>query len=187
MRPLALVVTTAVAAVLAGHGLAGADATAPPTSPPVDLVHIELTQGRLRFVAPRTVTEGDYLAVVNDTKPAQVGPHTFSLVARGSIPKTRSARDNCFTPRHICMAIARWHGVEGEGPPTVNPVDVGAAGWSTMGSLAKEGDSWFTGRKPRASIVEQVLANPGTEPKPIYFMCAIHPWMHGRITVLPAG
>ena len=52
-----------------------------------------------------------------------------------------------------------------------------------MGSVNKKGDSWFTGFKPHASFSQQVTATPQT----IYFMCAIHPWMHGKITVLPAG
>lgn len=176
-----------IAAVLAGPGLAGADSTAPPPGAKVDVVHIKLVKGQLEFVAPKTATEGDYLEVVNDTRASEVGPHTFSLVTKGSIPKTSGARRNCFTPNHICMAIAKWHGVKGEGPPKINPVDVGPEGWSTMGSLKKKGDSWFTGNKPKASNVQQILADPGSEPKTIYFMCAIHPWMHGQITVLPAG
>jgi len=32
--------------------------------------------------------------------------------------------------------------------------------------------------------VQQVTAAAGTT---IHFMCAIHPWMHGQITVLPAS
>ena len=53
-----------------------------------------------------------------------------------------------------------------------------------MGNLHKLGDSWFTGNKPEASITQQVTASAGTT---IYFMCAVHPWMHGKITVGPTG
>jgi hypothetical protein len=140
-------------------------------------------EGNLRFEAPKTIADGEDLAVVNTTNPHKVGPHTFSLVTKGSIPKTPKARQLCFTPHHICKAIASWHGVKGNGPVKENPAEAGLDGWDTMGSLTTEGDSWFTGEKPGASIVQQVTAEPGR----IYFMCAIHPWMHGSIEVLPGG
>ncbi len=145
-------------------------------------VYIKDGKGGLRFVAPKTIFAGEDLAVLNQTNPKQVGPHTFSLVTKGSIPKTPNARKNCFTPKHICMAIASWHGVKGNGPVKTNPATAGAEGWDTLGSLTKKGDSWFTGSKPGASIVEPVTAAAGTT---IYFMCAIHSFMHGKIEVLP--
>jgi hypothetical protein len=139
-------------------------------------------EGGLRFVAPKTIASGAELEVINQTNPHKVGPHTFSLVTKGSLPKTKKAENNCFTPKHICMAIAKWHGTNGNGPITKNPVKAGAEGWDTLGSVTKTGDSWFTGTKPKTSIVQKVTAAAGTT---IYFMCAIHPWMHGSIEVLP--
>jgi hypothetical protein len=136
----------------------------------------------LRFVAPKTIIAGEDLAVLNQTNPKQVGPHTFSLVTKGSIPKTPKARQTCFTPKHICKAIATWHGVKGNGPVKKNPAAAGAEGWDTLGSLTKKGDSWFTGSKPGTSIVQKVTATAGTT---IYFVCAIHSFMHGSIEVLP--
>ena len=149
---------------------------------PANTVFIKAGKGGLRFEAPKTIVAGEELEVLNQTNPKQVGPHTFSLVTKGSIPKTPKARQTCFTPKHICMSIAHWHGVTGNGPVKVNPVEAGAEGWDTLGSLTKTGDSWFTGTKPKASIVQKVTAAAGTT---IYFMCAIHPWMHGSIEVLP--
>lgn len=183
VRALAPVAALGLAAVLVAPGLAGAD-TAPPAGAKVDVVHIVFEKGALKFVAPESVDQGDYLEVVNETNPKQVGPHTFSMVTQGSLPKTKNARQRCFTPNHICKAIANWHGAKGEGPPTINPVEAGPEGWSTMGTLHKTGDSWFTGEKKGASIVQQVTAQASTT---IYFMCAVHPWMHGKINVLPAG
>ena len=136
----------------------------------------------LRFVAPKTIVAGEDLAVLNQTNPKQVGPHTFSLVTKGSIPKTPKARQICFTPKHICKAIASWHGVKGNGPVKKNPATAGEEGWDTLGNLTKKGDSWFTGEKPGTSIDQKVTAAAGTT---IYFMCAIHPFMHGSIEVLP--
>jgi hypothetical protein len=144
-------------------------------------VYIKAGKGGLRFEAPKTIASGEELEVLNQTNPKQVGPHTFSLVTKGSIPKTPKARQVCFTPNHICKAIASWHGVKGEGAPTKNPAKAGLEGWDTLGSLTKPGDSWFTGTKPNASFEQPVTAAAGTT---IYFMCAIHPWMHGSIKVV---
>ena len=180
-----LVAAAAALFVVAGPGLAGADTATPPAGATVDVVHIEEVKGSLKFVAPESVHAGDQLEVVNDTDPHKVGPHTFSLVTKGSIPKTPSARKSCFTPKHICMSIAKWHGFDPKTEKiTINPAKAGAEGWSTLGSTSKKGDSWFSGEKPDGHISQEVSA---TAPSTIYFMCAIHPWMHGQITVLPAG
>jgi hypothetical protein len=125
--------------------------------------------------------------VVNLTNPRQLGPHTFALVDPNTIPKTKHARKVCFTKHHICKAIAKWLGVHGNGPPTINPSDAGGPGWDTSGNLTKKGDVWFTGNKPNTSIVQQLNVDTSAGPKTIYFQCAIHPWMHGSLEVLPAG
>jgi hypothetical protein len=131
------------------------------------------------------VSRGDLLEIVNKTNPKQVGPHTFSLVKKESQPpNTRAAEESCFTPKHICLAIAHWHGANGKSPPTKNPSEAGAKGWSTMGTLNKKGDSWFTGNKLNASFSQVVSASAGTT---LYYMCAIHPFMRGSIKVEPVG
>ncbi len=161
---------------------AGPSATPPAAGP---TVYIKGGEKSLRFVAPKTIVAGEDLTILNTTDPHKVGPHTFSLVTKGSIPKTAKARQLCFTPHHICKAIASWHGVKGNGPVKVNPAEAGKTGWDTLGSLTKEGDSWFTGTKPDASFTQPVTADTAAGPTTIYFMCAIHPWMHGSIEVLP--
>jgi len=175
---------------------ASASALAAPYSPPsgpstptasVPTVYIKDGKGGLRFVAPKTVVSGEELAVVNQTNPHKVGPHTFSLVTQASLPKTPKARQLCFTPKHICKAIAAWHGVKGNGPVKVNPVEVGTPGWSTLGSITEKGDSWFTGEKPGTSIEQPVSVDTTAGASRIYFLCAIHPWMQGSINVLPGG
>lgn len=186
LRALALAVpAAALAVVVGGSGLAGAAETAIPDTGTTDQISIVLSKGKLKFSYPETVAYGDELEIVNKTNPKEVGPHTFSLVTKGSIPKTAKARKNCFTPKHICLAIAKWHGFN---PKTekisVNPAEAGPEGWSTMGNATgKKGDSWFTGEKPGSSITQQVTAAPGTT---LYFQCAVHPWMHGKVTVTPA-
>lgn len=179
LRALAVAVATAaLTAVVAGSGAAGAAET---TTGTTDVIKIELTKGKLKFVAPETVAKGDQLEVENETNPKQVGPHTFSLVTQGSVPKTAKQRKNCFTPKHICLAVAMWHKFN---PKTetigLNPVKAGPAGWSTMGNATgKKGDSWFTEKKGD-SITQEVTAEVGTT---LHFICAVHPWMHGQVTV----
>lgn len=182
-RALALAVpAVALLFVFVGPGLAGA-ATGASASATTDVIKIELTKGKLKFVAPETVTKGNQLEIVNETNPKQVGPHTFSLVKKGYVPKTPQARQNCFTPKHICMAIAQWHGFQPKTEKiTINPAKAGAEGWSTPGSPTKKGDSWFTETKGETFAQEVAASAPPT----LFFICAVHPWMHGQVTVLPA-
>jgi plastocyanin len=178
-RTIALSVPLAAAALaLLAPALASAAIT--PTGI-TDTISIQEVNGALKFVAPVSVTQGDELKIVNETNPKKVGPHTFSLVEKGALPKTGPARKNCFTPKHICLSIAKWHGLNQREEVTINPAKAGPEGWSTMGSLTKKGDSWFSGEKKGTSFTQQVSAEPGT----LYFMCAIHPWMQGQVTVLP--
>jgi hypothetical protein len=182
---MALVALGAIVPALAlgaGDGESTAAATAS-----VPTVFIKAGKAGMRFVAPKTVTTGEELKVINQTDPHKVGPHTFSLVTQGSLPKTPKAQKVCFTKNHICKAIAKWHGVKGNGPVKENPAEAGAAGWDTLGTVKIKGDSWFTGNKPGTSIVQQVSVDTSAGPQRIYFLCAIHPWMRGSINVLPAG
>ena len=135
------------------------------------------------FVAPESVTVGDQLEIVNKTNPKQVGPHTFSLVTKSSIPKTKKQIGTCFTPKKICFAVAQWHGFNPKTEKiTKNPAKAGPAGWSTMGTATgKKGDSWFSGETKGGHISQEVTAEAGTT---LYFMCAIHPFMHGQIKVV---
>ncbi len=142
---------------------------------------MELTKGKLKFVGPASVTVGDQLEIVNETNPKQVGPHTFSLVTKGSLPKTPKARKNCFTPKHICLAVAIWHGFNPKNEAiTKNPSKAGPAGWSTAGNATgKKGDSWFTEKKGE-TFSQEVTAAPGT----LYYLCAVHPFMQGKVNVV---
>ena len=176
LRALALAVSaTAVLAVPA------AAAAATPTGV-TDVISMELTKGKLKFVGPESVTVGDQLEIVNKTNPKQVGPHTFSLVTKGSLPKTPKARKGCFAPKHICLAVAMWHGFNPKTEQiTKNPAKAGPAGWSTMGSTSKKGDSWFSGETKGGHFAQEVTAEAGTT---LYYLCAVHPWMQGKVNVV---
>jgi hypothetical protein len=187
LRVLTLAVPAAALAVVFGSSsLAGAAETTVTTPTGVkDVISMSLEKGKLKFVAPETVTVGDQLEIVNKTNPKQVGPHTFSLVTKGSIPKTRKAQNSCFTPKKICLAVAQWHGFDPKTEKISMPlVKAGPAGWSTMGdATGKKGDSWFSGEKKGGHVSQEVTAEAGTT---LYFICAVHPFMHGQVKVLPA-
>ena len=153
-----------------------------------DTIYIKAEGHNLKFVGPKTVTQGDMLKIVNTTNPKQVGPHTFSLVNPGSVPKTPSARQNCFAPKHICQAIAQWQGFKPKTERiTINPAKAGEPGWDTAGNgTGKKGDSWFTEKKGQ-SFEQIVSANAANGPKILHFICAVHPWMHGQIEVVAPG
>jgi hypothetical protein len=156
-------------------------AVAPTPTGQTATITVREVAGKLRFVGPTTVTEGDTLEIVNRTNPLEVGPVTFSLVRPGYLPKTKRAQAVCFTPGHICWAIAEWQGVHGEGVPTINPVEAGESGWDTPGSTGSVGDSWFSGTMPGASFAQEVTARAGTR---LWFMDAIHPWLRGTVKVV---
>ena len=106
---------------------------------------------------------------------------TVSLVRPGHLPKTRRAQARCFTPSHICWAIAEWQGVGGDGLPTINPAEAGLPGWDTSGTSTSPGDSWFSGLDPGSSFAQEVTA---TAPSRLWFMDAIHPFLRGTIKVV---
>jgi hypothetical protein len=178
MRALVLAVSAA-ALTLAFVGTAAA---ATPTGV-TDVISMDLTKGKLKFTGPESVTVGDQLEIVNKTNPRQVGPHTFSLVTKGSLPKTPKARKGCFAPKKICLAIAIWHGFNPKTEQiTKNPAKAGPAGWSTAGNAtSKKGDSWFSGEKKGGHFSQEVTAEAGTT---LYYMCAVHPWMQGKVNVV---
>jgi hypothetical protein len=182
---VAVAATAALVLAAFGPGLAGAEVAPTGTT---ETIYAKEVKGALKFVAPASVHVGDNLTILSETDPKKVGPHTFSLVTKGSLPKTPAARKSCFTPKHICMSIAKWHGFNPKTEKiTINPAKAGEEGWSTLGSNTKKGDSWFSGEsKKGTSITQQVTVDPATTPT-IYFMCAVHPWMQGKTTVLPAG
>jgi len=180
LRALVLVASAAALALAISGPVSTAAVT--PTGK-TEVISMELTKGKLKFVGPETVVAGDQLEIVSDTNPKQVGPHTFSLVTKGSLPKTRKAQQSCFTPKKICFSIAKWHGFNPKTEKiTKNLVKAGPAGWSTMGSNSKTGDSWFSGETKKGTHVSQeVTAEPGTV---LHYICAVHPEMQGEVEVV---
>jgi hypothetical protein len=159
----------------------GMSAAAEAPAEGVTTIEIKMEGKKMGFFGPSTVHEGEELRIVNNTMPSMVGPHTFSLVTKGSLPKTAKLRKECFTPGKICMGIAKWYGLKGEEDPKNPIVEAGKEGWDTMGTVTKKGDSYFFAKKGE-SIEQVVSAKAGTT---LYFMCAVHAFMQGSIKVIP--
>jgi hypothetical protein len=177
----AAVAAVPLAALVALVAVAVPNVSAAESSESVTTIEIKMEGKKMGFFGPSTVHEGEELRIVNDTMPSMVGPHTFSLVTKGSLPKTAKQRKECFTPGKICMGIAKWYGLKGEENPKNPIVEAGAKGWDTMGTTTKKGDSYFFGKKGE-SIEQVVSAKAGTT---LYFMCAVHAFMQGSVKVLP--
>ena len=129
----------------------------------------------LFFSGPEAVISGSDLKIKNKTNPRQVGPHTFSLVKRSQLPRTMKQMENCFG-RGPCDDLALAHGAVNpdtgeEQEPTTPLVNVGAAGFN------RPGDSVLIppGGRTKVKIT-------GSSDK--YYLCAIHPWMLGKVDVV---
>jgi hypothetical protein len=178
LRALVLAVSVAALTVVAGSSSFAAAKTTIATP----VISMELSKGKMKFSGPESVLAGEKLEIVNNTNPKQVGPHTFTLVTKESLPKTRKAMNSCFMPKKICFEIAKWHGFNPKDEQIKKSVvKAGPAGWSTMGDAAgKKGDSWFT-EKEGATFSQAVTAKAGTT---LSYICAVHPDMQGEIEVV---
>jgi hypothetical protein len=173
--PIAAVATTVALGALAWTSLAPAGAA---SAPDRVVVKAKGSGENMRFtVSDDSIQSGGNLVI----KDRNSDPHTFSLVQRDLIPRTKSQIQNCFHKGHICSEIGSWHGATGNKPPTINPVDVGKPGWDREGNLHREGDSvFFKPKRKTWPATKPVTAKAGTN---LHFICAIHPWMHGVLHV----
>ncbi len=117
---------------------------------------------------------GDRLVIADKTKQ----PHTLSVVRRGQLPRKIRQIDGCFE-NGPCGRLAVEHGAINpdtgeEQEPTTPLVNAGREGFNQPG--------------------DSVLIPPGgrtavdiTGSKDMYYLCAIHPWMQGKVDVRRAG
>ena len=115
-----------------------------------------------------SIKKGGTLTLVDKTKQ----PHSFSLVKKSQVPRKAAAVDACFE-KGPCGKLAVEHGAINpdtgeEQDPTTPLVNAGKAGFNQPG--------------------DSVLIPPGGKAKvkvtsagPLYYICAIHPWMLGAI------
>jgi plastocyanin len=117
-----------------------------------------------------TVAKGDQVVLRNRSK--MQDPHTISVVRRRQLP---NSFEDC-SPG-VCDEIFAAHG---EDPNTGEPqnvvVDVGDPGFD------RPGDSIFIPPGPpgKRKVTFRVSADTGEN---LNYLCAIHPWMQGRIRV----
>jgi hypothetical protein len=163
-------------------GAGGAASASSPAKSGATVIKMARDGKDLFFEGPATVAAGTDLKIKNKTNPRQVGPHTFSLVHEKDIPTEPKKIKACGKKlKGICGEIAFvWHGVDLQtGEIAENPVDVGKQGWDKQGSLKHKGDSWVAEQKGQ-SFTREVTAEPG---KVLHYICAVHPFMVGEITV----
>jgi plastocyanin len=113
-----------------------------------------------------TIRSGGTLTV----KTQAGSPHTFSIVKATQLPKTTRQIERCT----ICQTLAKAHGANpnSDAAPAKPVVDVGATG------IDRTGDSVFLQPSRRTKL--KITAKKG---RTLYFMCAIHPWMQGKLLV----
>jgi hypothetical protein len=113
---------------------------------------------------------GDKLVIRDKTKQ----PHSLSVVRRGQLPRKVRQIDGCFE-NGPCGALAVEHGAINpdtgeEQEPTTPLVNVGPAGFN------QPGDSTVMPPDGRTKV-----KITGSSDK--YYLCAIHPWMLGKVNV----
>ena len=128
-----------------------------------------------RFKLDRiNIRKGGTVTLVDTSKE----DHTFSLVKKSQVPLKMAQLGACFSPKGVCGKIALDHGAINpetgeEQQPTTPLVNAGKAGFN------QPGDSVIIpgGKRVKVKI---------TSAQPLYYICAIHPWMQGAINARPA-
>jgi plastocyanin len=120
------------------------------------------------------IRRGGKLTLIDKTK----APHTFSVVEKGDIPSNMREMERCFGPGP-CDDLAVAHGAVNpdtgeEQEPTTPLVNVGPEGFN------EPGDSVLM--PPGGKVTVDI-----TGAKALHYLCAIHPWMLGKIDVRRAG
>jgi hypothetical protein len=145
----------------------------------------QATVGGVKFVPNRSIADtmhfkkdeidvrkGGKIVIRDKTKQA----HSFSLVTKKQVPKKAAQVDACFE-KGPCGELAVKHGAVDpntgeEQEPTTPLVNAGKAGFN------QPGDSVLI--PPGGKVTVDVTGG-----KDMYYICAIHPWMLGKIDVPP--
>jgi plastocyanin len=180
MKKLVMITVMAIAMVATvSIGIVSADG-----GKKVDIKGLETFEANALFLsnlrfAPEDikVEKGDKVTWKDDALTSV--PHTITIVDPADLPAN-------FAEAYICNWDKRILGVDGPClqfidahggiPPTTPVVNVGRPG------LDASGDSIFL--PPNSSVSAQITAAPGSV---LHYICIIHPWMQGSITVEEAG
>jgi plastocyanin len=167
MRRLTVVLAVGLAVILStGIVLAASDQTVR-TNGDNKFVPNAMIQSTLRFTPGKIgVASGEAVTWQHDDRTTE--PHTVTIVAESDLPTTVDEVFGCQAPGEPCGDALAAH----FGPPPNQVVNAGAPG------LDAPGDSllFFDDQ----SVTATVSAPSGAR---LFYLCAIHPWMQGQITV----
>jgi len=123
-----------------------------------------------------TIKSGDTLTFKFSDKKS-MEPHTITIVKQSDLPTNGQQVENC----KACQRLASGHLKSPKAPPDQhNPIvhwtlNQGKPGFDTVGdSIAIQEPGMHK------SNAVKVTAAAGTT---LYFLCAVHPWMQGKIVV----
>jgi plastocyanin len=178
-QALAASIVLTVVAILAGGSIAGTKSPAAVIKA-VDggkMVPNKYIQDEMHF-APGTINVKSGQSITftfADRK--QMDPHTLTIVKKSELPRTVAQVDTC----NACETRASGHLKNPKAPP--GPAN-GIVHWLLnvgQPGLDAPGDSVAI-QQPGAhrSVTVVVSAPAGTT---LYFLCAVHPWMQGKIVV----
>jgi plastocyanin len=130
------------------------------------------------FFSPGTVTvKSGQTLTFRFANANSMEPHTLTIVRKSDLPRTGMQAENC----SACLRYAAGHLKNPKAEPgNNNPIvhwilNKGKPGLDTVGdSIAIQEPG------PHKSITVKVTAPAGTT---LYFLCAVHPWMQGKIVV----
>jgi hypothetical protein len=127
----------------------------------------------VRFSPPHTtVRSGGTITLMFGN--AGQDPHTLSIVAAAELPTSDADIANCEAPGTVCDQIFST-----VAPSIVNPAAAQFVNVSGGPGLDGHFDTMYL--PPGTNLTVPVTAAPGTT---LHYICAIHAWMQGDITVL---
>jgi plastocyanin len=178
MRRLTIIVVTALvlATIAAGSVMADSGKTVRTVGRGQIFKPNQLIAVVLRFTPEATtVNAGQRIRFVDDDQDTDE-PHTATIVDRADLPTSFAEGDACFAETGPCGQAGAAHDPDGDQQPPFNlVVNKGRPGLDTAGDSLL-----FGGGLDNQSISARVTAAPGTT---LYYLCALHPWMQGKITV----
>lgn len=134
-----------------------------------------------KYKGPSKVQRGAKLTVLNDSDPRKIGPHTWSLVKKSQLPKSKKEQKDCGRNLSgVCGRIAKAHKVDLETFEVRRPnVDVGKKkAWDR--SFGRKGDSFYSETEGETHT-RKVKAKVGSK---LTFFCAVHPEMSKTLKVV---
>jgi hypothetical protein len=180
MRHLRRAGALAAIAAIGATGLVSAGAASGKAATDTATIDIVMDGKEPVFQGPLKISSGTDLTILNSTSPKQIGPHSFTLVDKSELPKTRQEVKDCFKFKNpFCVNIFQKHKVNFQKETVGKPsLEFGKDGWDK--SFGNKGDSWITLAQDE-SETRVLSAKPGTT---LYYMCVIHPFMQGKIKVV---